>query len=209
MPVFRKDGRNVLFVHIPKNGGSTIERVFKASGFQTLYLDGKVGRDTVNHVRRCTPQHMHASMLDALFKLENFDLIFMMVRNPLARFKSEYVWRNRKDLASIDVHAIDQWGDQAFERYRRNSYLFDNHLRPQVEFYLPGAKIYHFEDGMEFLLADLNSRFGLALEEEIPTVRNSKEVTGFSSKEVIVSSRMEAKVKEFYREDYHRFGYQH
>lgn len=207
MPIFRKDGKNILFVHIPKNGGSTIEKVFRESGYQVLYLDGKVGRETVNHVRRCTPQHMHADMLRTNFRLENFDLIFMMVRNPLTRFKSEYIWRNRKDLKVVDAESVNSWGAKAFKKYERDNFLFDNHLRPQVEFYVPGSNVYYFEHGMQFVVDDLNERFELGLQQEIPRLKDGHKETGFSSKDVVVSPKMEHAVKNFYSDDYLRFGY--
>lgn len=207
MPIFKKDGRNILFVHVPKTGGSSIERVFRESGYRVLYLDGKVGPDSVNHLRRCTPQHMHADMLHTNFRLGNFDLSFMMVRDPLTRFKSEYIWRNRKSLKAIDAESVDSWGAKAFRKYERDSFLFDNHLRPQVEFYVPGGNVYYFERGMQFAVDDLNQRFGLGLKQEIPRLRDGQKETGYSSKDVVVSPKMEQTVKNFYSDDYLRFGY--
>lgn len=207
MPIFRKDGRNILFVHVPKTGGSTIEKVFRESGYQTLYLDGKVGPASVNHVRRCTPQHMHADMLEMNFRLGNFDEIFMMVRDPLARFKSEYIWRNRKDLKVVDAESVNSWGAKAFKQYARDNFVFDNHLRRQVEFHLPNSSVYRFEDGMRGVVDDLNARLDLGLNPDIPKLKDGKQQTGFSSSDVIVSPGMETKVKEIYGEDYTSFGY--
>jgi hypothetical protein len=207
VPIFSKDGRHILFAHIPKTGGSTIERVFKASGYKTVYLDGRVGRGTVNHVRKCTPQHMHAEMLQTILKPENFDLIFMMVREPEARFKSEYLWRNRKGTPAIDARSVTAWGDKAFKRYTSDPFMFDNHLRPQAEFKLPGSTVYRFEDGMQSVVDALNSQHGLGLSSEIPRIREGHQVTGFSSRDVEVSPEMARAVKQFYSEDYRSFGY--
>ncbi|WP_026820794.1 sulfotransferase family 2 domain-containing protein [Arthrobacter castelli] len=207
MPIFKKDGRNFLFVHVPKTGGTTIENVFRDSGYQVLYLDGKMGREAVNHVRRCTPQHMHAEMLQTNFRLERFDATFMMVRDPLNRFKSEYIWRNRKGLKGVDAESVNSWGAKAFRKYRTDNFLFDNHLRPQVDFYVPGSNVYYFETGMQFVVDDLNRRFGLDVGPNIPRLKDGQKETGFSSKDVVVSPKMETAVKEFYEADYLRFGY--
>ena len=51
MPVFRQDGRAVLFVHVPKAGGSTLERLFAKSGWTTGYRDPKGGVGSMNAVR--------------------------------------------------------------------------------------------------------------------------------------------------------------
>ena len=84
MPVFRQDGRAVLFVHVPKAGGSTLERLFAKSGWTTGYRDPKGGVGSMNSVRRCSPQHMHRPMLEQVFRLDRFDAVFMTVREPLA-----------------------------------------------------------------------------------------------------------------------------
>jgi hypothetical protein len=34
VPVMIKDGRSVLFIHIPKTGGTSVERLFKKSGWE-------------------------------------------------------------------------------------------------------------------------------------------------------------------------------
>ena len=48
MPVFRQDGRAVLFVHVPKAGGSSLERLFAKSGWTTGYRDPKGGVGSMN-----------------------------------------------------------------------------------------------------------------------------------------------------------------
>ena len=75
MPVFRRDERAVLFVHVPKAGGSSLERLFAKSGWTTGYRDPKGGVGSMNSVRRCSPQHMHRPMLEQVFRLERFDRI--------------------------------------------------------------------------------------------------------------------------------------
>lgn len=207
MPVFRKDGKSVLFIHVPKCGGSTIETVFKNSGYQTLYLDGKVGTHTVNHLRKCTPQHMHAEMLEQIFRIENFSLVFMVVRNPLSRFKSEYIWRNRKKFTGTDSKSVRKWAERSFSQYEFNKFMYDNHLRPQSEFYTPTAEVHRFEDGFQNILNRLNERHQLSLTTEIPRLKDAKERTGFSSSDVVVSPDVENRISQFYRQDYEAFEY--
>lgn len=150
---------------------------------------------------------MHADMLQTNFRLGTFDRIFMMVRDPLSRFKSEYIWRNRKDLKVVDAESVNSWGAKAFKKYARDNFVFDNHLRPQVDFYVPGSSVYRFEDGVQRVVDDLNARFDLGLIPDVPKVKDGKKETGFSSSDVIVSAVMEAKIKRMYFEDYTRFGY--
>lgn len=208
MPVFSKDGKNVLFIHIPKTGGSSIDTVFRMSGYEMHFVDGDVGEGTINHLRRCTPQHMHAAMLRQTFKLHRFDVIFMIVRDPVARFRSEYLWRNRKKKhIPTDAESVQTWADESFAKFADDSYTYDNHLRPQVDFLVPGAKVYHIEDGMDSILADLNDTYGLGLQEQAPRLREGTTKTGVSSRDVVISPAVERRVKQFYRRDYEQFGY--
>lgn len=206
MPVFLDEDKKVLFVHVPKTGGTSVERLFANSGFRTAYRDGKVGKDSVNWVRRCSPQHLHAEMLDQLLQLSRFDLIFMLVREPIARFRSEYTHRNRNDLHT-DAASVEAWTERVLTRYGTNPYLFDNHVRPQSEFALPGCEVYRLEDGLERMAEDLRSRFGLSLHPEVPHAMDRVKRTGVSSNEVQISPRTDSMVREFYAADFERFGY--
>jgi len=208
VPVFRKDDKNILFIHIPKTGGSSIDKVFRASGYEMHFVDGKVGEGSINNLRRCTPQHMHGAVLRQLFKLHRFDVIFMIVRDPLARFRSEYLWRNRKKKhLAVDADSVQQWANESFAKFAADSYAYDNHLRPQVDFLVPGVKVYHIENGMDSIIADLNDTYGLGLQARAPREREGTTKTGISSRDVAISPAVEARVKEFYRRDYEQFGY--
>jgi hypothetical protein len=131
----------------------------------------------------------------------------MIVRDPVARFRSEYLWRNRETKVDVSAAAVEKWAKESFDRFDKDSYLFDNHLRPQADFYVGGAQVYRFEDGLDTVVADLNARFDLGLIPVLPAVRDAKVHTGFSSRDVQVSPRLERDVKLFYRKDLATFGY--
>jgi hypothetical protein len=204
--VLRSDDKNVLFVHVPKTGGSTVERIFGSSGYKMLYRDPREGPQSANRLRRCSPQHMHAPMLETLFRLERFDVVVMMVREPLARFRSEYSMRNAADLR-VDEASVEAWTYQALRDYAGDGFVFDNHLRPQAEFYLPGALVYRLEDGIDTMVADLNERHGLGLSTEVPHVMDRRTASGVASSEVRLSPLVERRLRTFYAEDFARFGY--
>jgi hypothetical protein len=206
MPIFRKDGKSILFSHVPKAGGSSMEKLFADAGYTTLYRDSKEGPGTVNRLRRCSPQHMHAAMLQQLFRLDRFDFIFMITREPIARFRSEYAMRNRKDL-KIDAASVEAWSDRLLAEYAYNPYVLVYHLRPQCEFFLPVCTVYHVEDGLESIVADLNQQLDAGLPTTIPRVLDRAESNGVSSREVSVSPRLERRLAILYREDYALFDY--
>jgi hypothetical protein len=208
MPVFRRDGRAVLFVHVPKAGGSTLERLFAKSGWTTGYRDPKLGAGSMNGLRRVSPQHMHRPMLEEIFHLDRFDAVFMTVREPLARFRSEFAMRN-SDRVSASATEVEAWYDEAFRQYRRDPFVYDNHLRPQWEFHLPGSHVYRLEDRLETTVSDLNTRWDLGLLplSEVPRVLDRKEQSGIASSEVRLTPGLEARLRMEYAEDFARFGY--
>lgn len=207
MPVIRKDGQNLLFIHVPKTGGSSIETIFRRNGYQVNYLDGKMGPQNLNHVRKCTPQHMHAELLNTTFRLDRFDAIFMAVRHPVARLRSEYLWRNRRNL-SISQRDIDTWVQTSFEKYETNPYLYDNHLRPQTEFYVPRCAVYRFEDGIDTMVKDLAGQYGLDTDVEVPQLKHSGTERGVSSGDIEFSPHVRKQIDEFYADDFEFFGYE-
>ncbi|GAA1990915.1 hypothetical protein GCM10009718_30800 [Isoptericola halotolerans] len=213
MPIFTKDGRGVLFIHVPKTGGSSIEKHFVGAGWKMSYHDGRIGKGTVNDYRRTTPQHMHAAMLRQNFRLGRFDAVFMVVREPVARFRSEYAWRNGSEMrpgaAEVDTSAdaVDAWADKVLDRYGRNPYVLGNHLRPQVEFHVDRAKVFWFEDGLDRAITVLNQDYDLGLPSGIGRARTSEKASGVPSGDVEVSRRLERRLKKFYAKDYETFSY--
>lgn len=205
MPVFRKDGRNVLFIHVPKTGGSSLERTFVDNGWTMHYHDGRMGPKSLNRVRRCTPQHMHAPMLRQLFLVKQFDLVFMTVREPIARFRSEYGMRNKD--GAVDERTVERWADDVFDRYARNPFLFDNHLRPQAEFQLDAAEVYPLEDGLDTIVRRLSDKHDLGLAPAEHRVHDRKSRSGFSSSDVQISGKLETRLRKFYADDFKKYGY--
>jgi len=207
MPVFRKGGKNILFIHVPKCGGTSVENAFRDAGYRIDYLDRKIGHDSLNHLRTCSPQHLHAEPLRQQLRVERFELVFMIVREPLARFRSEYVYLHRKkktvSRAATDVSA---WAHRTLRAYAKNPYIVDNHLRPQHEFWMPEAVVYRMEDGLDAMMADLNHRFHLGVEPAERALYSKTEV-GFSSSEVEVDDALKDELRAFYRADFARFGY--
>lgn len=206
MPILLKADRSVLFVHIPKTGGSTIERLFVNSGYKMHLRDTRRGGSAVMPFRKCPPQHWQASLLQEILAVNRFDLMFLMTRDPINRFRSEYAMRHRVNPLT-DSASVDEWADRAFARYAKNPYALDNHLRPQHEFHLPGSVVYRLEDGIDAMVADLNDRFGLGLTTEIPHALDSTTRGQVPSSTVQISPGLEGRLKSFYAEDFSRYGY--
>jgi hypothetical protein len=206
VPVFIKDERYVLFPHVPKTGGTSIERHFRQHGWQMHLRDARTGRGTMHYARRCSPQHMQASLLREVLRLDRIDVVFMVVREPIARFRSEYAMR-AKDATLTDAASVDAWADRVLARYEEDPYAIDNHLRPQHEFWLPDALVYKLEDGIEAAVADLNQRFDLGLPATVKHRLRSEDRHGMASGAVEISPGLEARLRTLYARDFEQFGY--
>lgn len=155
MPIARVNGHLIIFVHVPKCGGETTEKYLQSvteDGSAVAFL-----RPPDRTALPCSPQHLHGPILRYLFGAAFFDYGFAIVRDPIARAISEYRFRAAPRLANGQhVAEFPQWWRRTRQRYARNPFILDNHIRPQAEFLSRGiAKrfdVFHFEDG---LLANL------------------------------------------------------
>lgn len=130
MPYYKE--KNLLFIHIPKTGGSTIEKSIMGITPQTLYsgytnslLDFPYNQKSLQH-------QFYTTIYKFRDKLNvNFDniKIFSVVRNPYDRIISDLFWLKliKKDFTAVQVYNVI-----------KNNYLYrddlDNHNEPQYKF---------------------------------------------------------------------------
>jgi hypothetical protein len=202
VPVFVKDDVRVLYAHVPKTGGSAIEDAFADAGWETHLLDRTSARHPSRRIRRCSPQHLHADLLEQLVRIERIDLVMTVVREPLARFRSEFLWRHRGDQVP-DADAVTRWGRRMLEKYADDPFVRDNHIRPQSQFVLPGARVHRYEDGLQAALDDVAQRVGHAA----PRLRQRPPTDGPRSADVPVTGELERLLVDFYADDFARLGY--
>lgn len=132
MPVFSRDDHRVLFVHIPKTGGTSVEHHFRVSGWHVDFFDTGEAQYSKNQYMKCSPQHLNAKQLQTVLRLSAFHFVFTIVREPVERTISEYNWR-RKHLGLTSP--FDSWIEESLNLQKTNQYILDNHLSPQTTFF--------------------------------------------------------------------------
>lgn len=207
MPIFVKDDSSVLFIHIPKTGGTSLGEGLIESGWKRSFYQSPGTEPDRFHLVRVSQQHYHGRLLRTTLRVGLFDLRFCMVREPLARFRSEYAMRCQ-DPADGAEHVVEEWAEERFRRYATEPTLLDNHLRPQHEFLVPDTVVYRYEDGLEAAVADL--RDGHGIEIGVPLKRRTSSQSRpdrLASRDVRISRRLEGRLREMYAGDFEQFGY--
>jgi len=207
MPIITTEDKSFLFIHIPKTGGTTIEKTIMKSNDHKLYYRTSAGMP-INKFTICTPQHFQADLLRQIFKIKAFSGVFTIVRNPYDRIKSEYAMRNKK-LENIKGNVVYEWLSSKVEKFKTTDpYVNDNHIRPQHEFILPNTKIFKLEDGMESIFKSLKEYWNLNFEYDPEfKVMTSHKVSGYPSSEVELNADSMNLINEFYKRDFTLFGY--
>lgn len=198
MPIYRNGAKILLFVHIPKTGGSTIENTLKAEGVpQALHSRVRLGKNTV------TPQHMHREVIERWIPKAFYDAAFCVVRNPYARILSEYKWQ--KQVRKANVPDFNTWVNNQFKNYQENEYVGDNHIRPQADFVWDGLKIFRLEGGLEkplkFAMLNLDLDPNRISVDAMRSDGKTKHI------KLDITAQTLQNIQKFYRSDFEAFGY--
>jgi hypothetical protein len=199
MPILVRKEKSVLFVHIPKCGGSSFLKEMNQRGWLELLSIRGLHAHQLKFMR-CSPQHLHADLLYQLINPEAFDHIITLVREPLARFMSEYCWQKIQGMTNLQPK---QWIEHTIAAFKKNPFVDDNHIRPQSEFILSDAQIYKLEeDGVDKALEAVSP----VAEGLYPDVEKLKSTT---KSPTVLEAFEEAKnrICEFYAKDYELLGY--
>ena len=130
MPYYRKE--NLLFIHIPKTGGTVIEDAITKYAPQSLYSDKTNILLDFPYNQKSLQHQFYTTLYQFKNKLNiNFDniKIFSIVRNPYDKIISDLLWYKliKKDFTDEQVYNVI-----------KNNYLYrdglDNHNEPQYKF---------------------------------------------------------------------------
>lgn len=206
MPIYSVDtgqGQlNILSVHVPKTGGTTISDFFQSAGFIQHF---GTEHQAIRPLMLCPPQHYHYDILNQLFYISSTDYSFAVVRDPLKRIISDYYWSISKSTLKIKFLDINEWVLFVFNEYSKNNFFLANHIRPQHEFVGPEIKrIFKYEEGLNNIIRTVLADCGLTSSEEIVLPVSNK--TKYPN-ELSISDSTISLIREFYSQDYKLFNY--
>lgn len=205
MTLFIRNSLSILFLHVPKCGGSSIVELLSASKFlPQLQLRGLPIQDCLY----ASPQHQTSSVLQNLINIKNLTDIFILVRNPYERLKSEYKWKFRDTPTNIQPD-VNEWVLESLKLSSEDPLYNDNHFRPAIDFIeinMP-CRIFRLEEGIEMI-----AEFYLHEDRLIHLANkiHEKDSSKFSNKplELNFNNASLNAINHFYRDDFSAFGYE-
>ena len=198
MPIFNFGNRQVLFLHIPKAGGSSITK------WLSEYSDTSFFRPRAIAPFRIPPQHLRWRDFDYLLNNPTFDYAFAVVRNPYERLESEYFWRHRNAKAQGKPwDDFNSWVERQIQAVRENSFHASNHLCTQVSFLADPVEVFQLEDGMEKIIV----RIADILKIPPPNMILHENARSGEGPALTWSGDTINLVRDFYEADFETFGY--
>ena len=210
MPLYIKNEKQLLFIHIPKCGGTSVENSLVSSGWRQEFFIGDIKKSKLSSIK-VSPQHFHSTIIREIFDENEIDYILTLVRHPFDRIKSEYFWR-RKRKETFDPPNV--WLDKVFNAYIKSNDCFYNHIRPQHHFLTAAHHLRVFKlenDGVQSLLSVLGgapptiwNRFRYALS-NLSSAKNKSPRPKHIEDDFL---QLKPVIDDFYADDYSLLGYE-
>jgi hypothetical protein len=136
MPYFKNNKINLLFIHIPKTGGSSLEKYFNVKFNIPLNKKSLMSTEDIREFSdkpeiNSSLQHL---TYDTIIKYKDFFKIDMenikiitIVRNPYDKIMSDLFY-----LKKIDINSTKEEVYNNLQVYLKENY--DNHITPQYKF---------------------------------------------------------------------------
>jgi hypothetical protein len=197
--------QKILFIHIPKTGGTSIEIFFNCYrnkdcvfGWDRRY---KIWRQHATCEEYIKNKYVEPEIFESYFK-------FAFVRNPWDRVLSEYRWRKISKRYDLSLKQFVISYDQIKEKKYRNKVGLLTHMLPQYKFIYDTKETLHadFIGKFENLQEDFNKVCEkLGIEKRI--LPHSKKTKHKNYEEYYDNETREI-VEEKYRKDIELFGYE-
>jgi hypothetical protein len=158
MPFWTAHKLCVYHSHIPKTGGTSISHWATQAGFD---LNGISGWE-----KPCSLQHRSLDVPSLSQDMEQHMPVacFAVVRNPIDRLVSHWCGRHSQRENHSDSNDFHHFCTQVFLNEASNPFIYDNHIRPQVDFVDDRFELFAFGewDRLQSFLNDLTFEHGVA-----------------------------------------------
>ena len=191
--------KKIIFVHIPKCGGTTIERAFGLLNPNNGYGINK-GKAMQHYIWKHYKNELDGNIFNNYFK-------FSIVRNPYTRFISEYYWCVTPKVGHKGKQSIDNfisYCKKIVDRGQYNETIYHDHFMPQYLYIyddknnLKVNKLFKFENYPvihKFMLDKYN----------IKTAHHGK--GSYGKEKIILTKSQKERIYNIYKQDFIIFNY--
>ena len=187
------DELEVVFLHVPKTGGTAIKRLFDIHQL-----------DSHDPSEVPSPQHLTCELLLLRMGAEKYDRYyrFTFVRNPWARMLSAFLWRRGRtgDRPPPSFPEFVREARRVVEEESYYEHAFGDHFIPQVRYAEDVHDVFRYE-AFEAGVRAVADRLGVSIG-AIP--QREGEPRHYPD---YYDDRSRAVVAEVYRDEIERFGY--
>lgn len=174
----------LIFIHIPKTGGTTIYDLAKDKGFNWRYIVGKCKGYSGYHI----PPDKKGNVP-----------YFCVVRNPYSRIISEYKFIVKKNKS---VEGLNKFIEDKLNKVKEDKNIDDFHWVPQHKYTKYCDYILSFEN-LQNDFDDLMIKYNI----NIRMTKHSNKSKGIKLGVEDISSSNIKKINNYYDTDFDRFGY--
>lgn len=212
MPLVRAGAKLIYFAHVPKCAGTALERYLEARFGAVALWDRKFGAlEETERWSTSSPQHMPEAARARLIPDDFIDASFAVVRHPLDRLKSVFLFQREIEQSIPAGQSFSAWLEGLEDRLAQTPSLFDNHILPMVQMVPEGAVIFQLEQGLTPFVTWLDGLTGDTSDVEIVQANVTQDRLTHSGRgevSVEVTQRDAQIIQRIYAQDYARFGYQ-
>lgn len=211
MPLIRLSNRKLLyFAHVPKCGGTAVERYLEARFGPLGLLDAKFGRRNLAEAWSLSPpQHMPEVVRRDILSDGLFDALFATVRHPALRLRSVFLFQREVEKILPATLRFNRWLETLPRTLALDPYALHGHLRPMADYVPENARVFRVEDGLGTLVDWLDEQAGDSegAREIAPANVLVKRLGKAAPKIPPLTEAICAQVAALYPADYHRFDY--
>jgi len=196
MPIASVADKSILFIHVPKCAGMSMDQFLRANAHVTAEARLRA------YSKNIRLRHLHREPLEQLYHASCFHWVFMIVRHPVGRMVSEYRYQRRKGgLHPQNFISFSLWLRYWLYRARRNASVRENHFRPQSDFASFGAEVFALENGLGPVVDRFSQVTGVT--SPVPI-----EMRNASPKQPVAVSKADRRlIGDFFHADFAAFGY--
>lgn len=204
MPIARVGAKLVYFAHVPKAAGTSVEAYMEERFGPMAMLDRRhFALSEEDRWSRTSPQHVALETYRRIFPPSFFDLVFAVVRHPVARLASAYRFHQEVTRLVPKDLSFAAWLDGLDEVLAVRPFAYDNHARRMVDLVPEDATVFRLEDDLDAVVDWFDEIEGERRGPRHMLVRN----TSAGAALAVVGPEETARIAERYAADFDRFGY--